>query len=82
MQSDSLITLQGGHAHEKMEKNCTNRMTRDELRKLRDKGYTHTMAQIDSNGKIFGDVELIKDTENDREVAQRHGREGIVVIER
>ena len=65
-----------------MERGCTNRTTLDELDKLEDEGYTYVMADMDSSGEIIGDVELIKDTENDRQVTQRHGREGIVVIER
>lgn len=65
-----------------MEKTCTNRTTLDELDKLEDEGYTYVMADMDSSGEIIGDVELIKDSENDRQVTQRHGREGLVVIER
>lgn len=62
---------------------CDNKVSMDELEKMADKGYSHVMVSVDSNNEAVGDVEIIKDTNNDldREVQQLLGRERMVVVE-
>ena len=64
-----------------LERNCTNRMSLDELNRLENDGYTHVMATMDDSNNIIGDVEIIKDTEHDSQVKYRHGSEGVIVVE-
>lgn len=68
---------------EKLIDECDNKVSMEELEKMADKGYSHVMVSMDSNNEIIGDVEIIKDTndELDREVRQLLGREHMVVIE-
>ena len=62
-----------------VQKGCSD----EELKKARDKGYTHIMAKT-SGGKIDGGVEIYKDTLDtpDEEVQNLLGAEKMVVIER
>jgi hypothetical protein len=60
-----------------------NTTTLAALDKLVDEGHTHILVGVDVNGNVIGDVELIKD-ENDQlddEVNQLLGRERLVIIE-
>lgn len=62
---------------------CENTMSMEEFEKFVDEGYTHVMASVDDNGKVY-DVEVIKDTNDsvDEEVEQLLRKEGMVVIEK
>ena len=62
---------------------CDNTITLDQLDELSNKGYTHVMADFDANGEIVGDVEIIKDTNQqlDDEVDKLLGRNGMVVVD-
>ena len=62
---------------------CKNTRSYEELKKARDKGYTHIMAKT-SGGKIDGGVEIYQDTLDtpDEEVENLLGAEKMVVIER
>lgn len=66
-----------------MANNCENRVTRNELDKLCDEGYTDVVAAVDASGEVVGDVELVKDTNTTRDskVQRLLGSEGMVVIE-
>lgn len=62
-------------------KNCTHRKSFDEINRLKESGYTHVMAAMDSGGDIVGDVEVIKDSAHDSQVSSMHGSEGVIVVE-
>ena len=64
-------------------RNCKNIRAYEELKKAREKGYTHIMAKT-SGGKIDGGVEIYKDTLDtpDPEVKNLLGEEKMAIIER
>lgn len=61
---------------------CDNTMSMNAFNDLVDNGYTHVMVSVDDNGKIVGDVEIIKDENDtiDEEVERLLGKKGMVVI--
>lgn len=68
---------------EKLIDECENKVSMDELMSMSDKGYSHVMVSVDDNNQVVGDVEIIKDTneELDAEVERLLGRERMVVVE-
>ena len=62
---------------------CDNRVSLADLDALADKGYSHVMVEVDENGKISGDVDVIKDTNYtlDSDVERLLGSKGMVVVE-
>lgn len=64
---------------------CSNKTSMSGLDKLVDEGVTHMIAEVGYDGKIVGDVEMIKDTNSiiDREVEELINRtgEGMVIVE-
>ena len=62
---------------------CSNVFTLDQLDQLASKGITQVMADFDAAGNIIGDIEAIKDINQqlDSEVDKLLGREKMVVVE-
>ena len=62
---------------------CDNTVS---LKDLVDEGYTHMMAEVGYDGKIVGDVDVIKDKNDsiDKDVEELINRtnEGMVIVER
>ena len=64
---------------EALAETCENQVSLDEL--MND-GYDKVFASIDGNGQVVGDVELVKDLEEDYQVDNALGDEGIMVVNR
>jgi hypothetical protein len=62
---------------------CDNTVTLADLDTLASQGYSHVMVDIDASGKIVGDVDIIKDTNDtlDADVERLLGKKGMVVVE-
>lgn len=64
---------------------CDNTVSLKDLDNLVDEGYTHLMAEVGYDGKIVGDVEVIKDKSDtiDKDVEELLNRtnQGMVVVE-
>lgn len=64
---------------------CDNSVSLSELDDLVDQGYTHMMVDVGYDGKVVGDVEVIKDTNDsiDRDVEELLNRtnQGMVIVE-
>lgn len=70
---------------EELIEECDNTVSLNELNDLVDKGYTHLMVDVGYDGKIVGDVEVIKDENDsiDRDVEELLNRtnQGMVIVE-
>ena len=68
---------------EKLVNECENKMSMSDLDDLVDNGYTNIMVEVDDNGKVVGEVDVIKDENDtlDKEVERMIGKKGMVVIE-
>ncbi|MCM1251676.1 MAG: hypothetical protein NC321_02560 [Clostridium sp.] len=64
---------------------CDNTVSLSALNDLVDEGYTHMMADVGYDGKIVGDVEVLKDENDaiDKDVEELINRthQGMVVVE-
>ncbi len=64
---------------------CDNTVSLSSLNDLVDEGYTHMMADVGYDGKIVGEVEVIKDQNDtvDRDVDEliNRTRQGMVIVE-
>ena len=64
---------------------CDNSMSLKELDDLVDQGYTHMMVDVGYDGKVVGEVEVIKDESDniDRDVEELLNRtnQGMVIVE-
>lgn len=64
---------------------CDNTVSLNELNKLADEGYTHMMVDVGYDGKIVGDVDVIKDENDtiDQDVEELLSRtnQGMVIVE-
>lgn len=61
-------------------RNCKSNLTREDLRKLREDGYTNVLYATKSDGTM--DVEIIKHKGNDAEIEERMKRnDGMTVIQ-
>ena len=64
---------------------CDNTVSLSNLNDLVDEGYTHLMADVGYDGKIVGEVEIIKDESDsiDRDVEELINRtkQGMVIVE-
>lgn len=64
---------------------CDNTVSLKELDNLVDEGYTHMTAEVGYDGKIVGDVEVIRDKNDtvDRDVEELLNRtnQGMVIVE-
>lgn len=65
---------------------CDNTVSLSELNDLADEGYTHLMVDVGYDGKVVGDVDIIKDENDsiDRDVAELLNRtnQGMIIVER
>ena len=65
---------------------CDNTVSLSDLDDLVDEGYTHLMVDVGYDGKIVGDVEVIKDKNDsiDKDVEELLSRtnQGMVIVER
>lgn len=70
---------------EELIEECDNTVSLNDLNDLVDKGYTHLMVDVGYDGKIVGDVEVIKDENDsiDRDVEELLNRtnQGMVIVE-
>ena len=59
------------------------RIDTDTLNKINNQGYSHGMVAVDSEDKIIGEVELIKNQNDtlDAEVEKLLGKDGFLVVE-
>lgn len=64
---------------------CDNSVSLNELDNLVDQGYTHMMVDVGYDGKVVGEVEVIKDENDniDRDVEELLNRtnQGMVIVE-
>ena len=62
---------------------CDNTVALADLDALTSQGYSHVMVDIDTSGKIVGNVEVIRDTNDtlDADVEKLLGKKGMVVVE-
>ena len=62
---------------------CDNTVALADLDALASQGYSHVMVGIDTSGKIVGNVEVIRDTNDtlDADVEKLLGKKGMVVVE-
>ena len=63
-------------------KKCENEDALKDFEKLEAEGCTHLMAAMDKDGNIIGDIDFIREIKHDIKLSERHGSEGILVIER
>ena len=70
---------------EKLIEECDNTVSLNELDDLVDEGYTHLAVEVGHDGKVVGDVEVIKDENEsiDRDVEELLNRtnQGMVIVE-
>lgn len=65
---------------------CDNTVSLSDLDDLVDEGYTHMMVDVDYDGKVVGDVEVIKNKDDslDQDVENflNKTNQGMVIVER